>query len=179
MKTVLTTVVCFSVFTYLAAQAPSDPITYTEVVQVDSGTTKSELYNRVMAWINKVYKSPKSVIHTNDKESGEVTLKALFDFPQGGFGPGGSFNGVIKYSMSVYLKDGRYKYEITNFIHESTTYPPYSLELLVNGNPHSNRLKYFTTYYEKAKEKAKEYARQLSESLKSAMSNPSPQTDDW
>jgi hypothetical protein len=50
-----------------------------------------------------------------DKESGKIVGKALMPviFKKFGTFP----NGSIHYTISIYVKDGRYKYEITDFYH--------------------------------------------------------------
>jgi hypothetical protein len=98
-------------------------ITYTEVVSVDTLSNKQELFSRAREWFAKAYKSSKSVIQMEDKESGKIVGKALMPifFKYMGLQPGGNIN----YTISVYLKDGKYKYEITDFYHTglSGNYP--------------------------------------------------------
>ena len=91
-------------------------IMYTGVVDVDSTKTKSELYSSVREWFAKTYNSSTKVIQMDDKENGKIIGKALFqvyhkamkkDHP----------SGYINYTISVFVKDGKYKYEVTNFYH--------------------------------------------------------------
>lgn len=103
------------------AQTPNIPIVndricYTEVVAVDSVLTKSDLYTRVRQWFAKNYKSANSVIQMDDKDAGVIVGKALMQVYHKGLGLIFE-SGYINYTVSVYVKDGRYKYEITDFYH--------------------------------------------------------------
>lgn len=91
-------------------------ITYTEVVFVDSLSNKLELYSRAREWFAKAYKSSTNVIQLEDKESGKIVGKALMQVYQKVYGTDYP-SGYINYTISIYIKDGRYKYEITDFHH--------------------------------------------------------------
>jgi hypothetical protein len=91
-------------------------ITYSEVVTVDSSTTKNELYSRGREWFAKAYKSSTDVLQMDDKESGKIVGKALMQVYHKALGSNYK-SGYINYTISLYLKDGRYKYEMTNFHH--------------------------------------------------------------
>jgi len=94
---------------------PIDPetkkITFTEVVIVDSTTTKDQLFERAQDWFVKAYGSGKEVIQLADKELGKIIGKALIPF--------GKDMGYIYYTISIYVKDGKYKYVLTDFYHKS------------------------------------------------------------
>jgi len=90
-------------------------ITYSEVI-VDSLTNKQELFSRAREWFAKAYNSSTNVIQMEDKESGKIIGKALMSVNTKSLGvifP----NGNINYTISIYIKDGKYKYEITDFNH--------------------------------------------------------------
>lgn len=91
-------------------------ITYSEVITVDSSTTKNELYSRGREWFAKAYKSSTDVLQMDDKESGKIVGKALMQVYHKALGSNYK-SGYINYTISLYLKEGRYKYEITNFHH--------------------------------------------------------------
>jgi hypothetical protein len=99
---------------------PIDPdtrmITYTEVINVDSSVSKLELYSRAREWFAKAYNSSQNVIQMDDKESGKIVGKALTRVYHKALGSNYP-SGYINYTISLYLKDGKYKYEITNFYH--------------------------------------------------------------
>ena len=91
-------------------------ITYTEVINVDTSANKQELYSRAREWFAKAYKSSTNVIQMDDKESGKIVGKALMQVYHKALGSNFP-SGHINYTISIYLKEGRYKYEVTNFYH--------------------------------------------------------------
>lgn len=112
-------------FSCLLAQAQIDlpmengKIIYTEVVTADD-KSQDELYASAREWFAKTYNSANNVIQMEDKESGKLVGKALSDVYHKGLGmrhPSGN----IRYTIAVSVKDGRYKYEITDFYHTGET----------------------------------------------------------
>jgi hypothetical protein len=100
-------------------------ITYSEVVYVDSSASKLELYSRSREWFAKTYNSSNDVIQMEDKESGKVIGKALMGVSHKALGRFYDA-GYINYTISIQSKEGRYKYEITDFHHTG--------QLFSNGN---------------------------------------------
>lgn len=94
----------------------TNKITYTEVINVDSSLNRQELFSRAREWFAKTYKSSTNVIQMEDKENGEIVGKALMQAYCKSLGSDRQC-GFINYTISVYLKDGRFKYEITDFYH--------------------------------------------------------------
>jgi len=98
---------------------PIDPvtkrITFTAVVNVDS-VSKDELYLRVKEWFAKTYNDSKEVIQMDDKESGKIIGKGSIEVFVHSLGL--KPYGYVKYVITVNVKDSRFKYEISNFIHE-------------------------------------------------------------
>lgn len=96
-------------------QIPVDSATrkidYQGVVKAD-GLTKDELYTRAREWFAKTFNSAKDVIQMDDKSAGKIIGK-------------GAANGsyfyllttirfTLYYTVSITVKDGRYRYEITD-----------------------------------------------------------------
>lgn len=81
-------------------------IHFSEVVQVPNSTA-NDLYFNAISWVNDTYNSPKTVIQTNDKELGLITIKAITNK--------GSFS-YTKFTMTIQVKDGRYKYDIYDIV---------------------------------------------------------------
>lgn len=79
-----------------------------------TGTTKDELYDRGLAWINKFYTNPVGVIKSQNKATGEIEGKAKFKLntkdKKGIVSPNGAF---VEYSFKLMFKDNKFKYEIT------------------------------------------------------------------
>ena len=88
-------------------------VTYTDVIQIDS-TDKSKLYNKVKKWFIEQYRSAKDVIQLDDKENGEVIGKGFFETTwQTSIMSAQSVS--VWHTVKVYIKDNKFKYEITNF----------------------------------------------------------------
>lgn len=92
-------------------------IIYTEVVSVDSSLNRGKLYNNAKEWFTKIYKSSKEVIQLDDKEKGIIIGKGIIPVYYQYLGTS-TQDGYINYTISVIVKDGRFKYEITDFYHE-------------------------------------------------------------
>jgi len=93
----------------------TNKITYSEVVKVDS-VSKQELFSRAREWFAKAYKNSSKVIQMEDKESGKIVGKALMQVYHKALGM--TFeSGYINYTISIYIKDGKYKYEFVDFYH--------------------------------------------------------------
>ncbi len=93
------------------------PLTYTEIVKVDS-VSKSELYNRAKIWFATTYNSANDVIQMENKDEGEIIGRAIITYSPTVYFASEQTRGVIKYTVKLFVKDGRYKYEITDFIHD-------------------------------------------------------------
>lgn len=80
----------------------SKKVTYQEVVKVD-GASKNELYARAREWFAKTFKSADDVLQMEDMANGKL------------IGKGCNYQSKVFYTVSVSVKDGRYRYEITDF----------------------------------------------------------------
>jgi Domain of unknown function (DUF4468) with TBP-like fold len=96
-----------SVFSY--CQDSTAKMTYSEVVKVDS-VTKSELYIRARSWFATTYNSAKSVIQMDDKEAGEIVGRGAFQTAMP-LGLGVKATWFVQYTLTVFVKDGKYKYD--------------------------------------------------------------------
>jgi hypothetical protein len=108
-----------------AAGMPIDPqthlITYQGVVEVPS-VNKADLYTRAYAWIAKTYRSANDVIQMQDKEAGQLVAKGLTQVQTKSMGM--TFDaGVVRHTLTIYVKDGRFKYVLTNLTHEAAGAP--------------------------------------------------------
>jgi len=96
-------------------------ITYTEVVQMPAANAQ-ELFKRAKKWVYGFYKSPSSVIQTLDStnyifvgKTNIIMVKTLKDGTK-------SNNSFINYTITINLKDGKYRYKITNFNMKDASY---------------------------------------------------------
>lgn len=93
----------------------TNKITFTEIVNVDSAT-KNDLYLRAREWFAKIYNDSKEVMQVDDKEAGKIYGKAATSVNVTQMGTSYDF-GSVHYDITVIVKDGRYKYTLTNFYH--------------------------------------------------------------
>lgn len=101
------------VFLFLAGNCFSQSDTalkYSEVIQVE-GISKQELYQRARSWANDAFKSSKNVMQIDDKETGEIAGKALFDATISWYALGKrSAATTVNFKFQIIMKDGKYKY---------------------------------------------------------------------
>jgi len=83
-----------------------------EVVDVP-GATKTDLYDRTLAWINKFYPNPTGMVQTKDLEKGEIVGKAQFKINTKDKKGQELYAGLVGYTLTLSFKDGKFKYEIT------------------------------------------------------------------
>lgn len=162
-------------------------ITYSEVVIADSSVSKVELFSRAREWFAKRYNSSINVIQMEDKESGKIVGKALTQVYHKAMGKTYE-SGHINYTISLYFKDGRYKYEITDFFHSgqiiygaTNRVPDYGIcEKMINtsdktmGISHQKMYNYYLTQLD-------QNTKSLINDLKGAMSTKAPNSkkDEW
>ena len=152
------------------AQSPELPlengkIIYTEVVEVES-KSKDDLYTSAREWFAKSYNSANNVIQMDDKESGKIVGKALMPVYHKAFGSDYD-SGNIHYTISIYLKDGRYKYEVSDFYHTGTVagVPDYgNCEKMINTEKKAYR-KAFNYYLLQMDDNSKAMVHGLKESM--------------
>lgn len=95
-------------------------ITYSAVVEVE-GATAADLYDMALAWVNTYYKNSSTVMQVKDKTNGILEGKHSFYVMR-------EVNGaqvkgdLIKYAFNIRVRDGRYKYSITNINVQKSAY---------------------------------------------------------
>lgn len=94
----------------------SGRVVFTEIITLDSVSAEN-LYNRARLFVSNHYRSSKTVTDLSDEKSTTIIIKAHitthFKAWAGGEFPAGGFN----YTLKIYCKENRYKYETSNFIH--------------------------------------------------------------
>jgi hypothetical protein len=95
---------------------PKDPTTgaidYTAVVPAE-GLSQNDLYLRAKTWIINVFSSPKDVIKTEEKDVGIIICKGFTEEVITYFGRASPVK--LYFTIKIAVKDGRYKYDITDF----------------------------------------------------------------
>jgi hypothetical protein len=94
---------------------PIDPdthlVAYTGVVEMP-GLTHVQLYERALAWVNQHYPAASSGVQ--DKEAGKIIVQGV-TYAHAHIG----FASSVTHTLSLYVKDGKYKYDFTNFRNEA------------------------------------------------------------
>lgn len=147
-----------------------DPLKFSEVINVENVSQK-EFFGRAKVWLAKSYKSSKDVIQTSDAETGQIIGKALYEFKPKSFMGSEAVKGAIAYTISIYCKDGKYKYVIEDFRHEKfgllTTAEEGEFSMFGSSKAFKKKT------WEDMKKQSEEEAKGLSESLKLAMGKKS------
>ncbi len=93
-------------------QPPRDQATgkfaYQDVVHVD-GVSAQELFRRARTWVATVYKSSNDVVQMADESSGRLIVKGNIAVAWG------VEHGWVSHSLTIEIKDGRYRYYMTGF----------------------------------------------------------------
>ncbi len=91
----------------------SNLIEYAGVVQVEG--TAEELYERCLEWINEFFPNPHGVVRVRDNENliieGLHRIRYMNQLEDGT----DILSGHVQYEFKIQFRDGRYRYEITNF----------------------------------------------------------------
>lgn len=91
-------------------------VEYSNVIELDSTQTKNILYQKALTWVATTYNSANNVIQNKDAETGIINIVAKM--PIGYYSLGQYLDqGYLQYNFSIFLKDGKYKYEINNIHH--------------------------------------------------------------
>lgn len=120
-KSALIALLMFFVCTLVNAQTEGLPVSnetqkilFTEVIKVTDNSNKSIIYDRAFSWAQ----TNKYKITQMDKTNGVLSCEGSFLVTYPGPRVGMNDNGVVKFTVTINAKDGRYKYDITNFKHE-------------------------------------------------------------
>jgi hypothetical protein len=122
MKKYLFLTILVMFFNNLYSQNSKDSlISFSKVVVVDSDITAEELYDRARTWFAIAFKDGKEVVQLEDKEQFKLIGKGGFKYnPRVYIGSDGS-RGYVSYTITIQVKDNRYRYILTNFYHEGNT----------------------------------------------------------
>ncbi|GAB3638661.1 hypothetical protein GCM10027422_42510 [Hymenobacter arcticus] len=108
---------------------PIDPrtqlITYQAVVPVP-GISQADLYARATAWVAKTYTSGNAVLEQQDSAAGQLVVQGelpalVYNMYAGVLRS--SYAGVVRHTLTIYVKDGRYKYILSNLAHSAKATP--------------------------------------------------------
>lgn len=153
--------------------ANTNMVSYNEVV-TQTGD-QNALYEKGKKWFNTYYKSPTSVIKSQDMAAGLISgtgrIKLWNIDPKSGKKV--KMAGLALYTISIQFKDGRYRYEITDiFWKQSSKFP---MEKLMGENE-----KKFNWQYANFLAQIDKEVQTLIEDLKKDMAHtPESAGEDW
>ena len=161
-----------------------EPIQYESVINVDS-VSKEDLFKRGEYFLVSVFKNPQKVIVLSDTEKGQLICKGAFPYMQSKKIWGGWENtkGTIDFKLSIYFKEGRYKYVIEDFIHNANG--DYSFGIITNelewsGKRKLNSKKWNSWIWNDLKKQTQTNSANLLTALKASMIKPlETEKDDW
>ena len=115
---ILISAICFGQ-TIMPIDSNTYRITYQQVVELPN-LKSEELYLKAKEWFSNAFVRGKSVIDLDDDKGfkiiGKGTVNITFKNELGNIGDGGN----VSFKISLFFKDNRYKYIITDFIHEQS-----------------------------------------------------------
>ncbi len=115
----LSSAFAFGQKTNLPIDEKTQKVLYTEVVQV-SDVKQTELYDRVSGWFKSYFPNPSSVIKEQDAINGTISGQhAIYIYKRL---PDGKEHksGQVRYTIELMVKDGRYKYTISDIFRLQT-----------------------------------------------------------
>ena len=154
---------------------------YSEVIDVE-GATKDQLFRTARKWFQKNYSEKavgESVIYTDDSYLGEMAaspnmwVEARIQGKNAGAG-------AVNYTIIIAAKDGKYKYGISGFYHESSRSRFGSGGDLNNASPDCGEESMSMISWEEIKADCRAKTDKIVEQLKLTMSSASTNSEeDW
>lgn len=154
--------------------------TYTEVVSVKD-VSADELYFRAREWFSRAFNTSNNVLQMDSKERKTLIGKGSIVIPEGSWiGPSKNSRGFVRFTIAIYLKDGRYKYEISDAWH-TTSFTRYVTDGGSLYKEESDGAGINNSAFKFIKNYSAEKISSLIDSLKTDMSKPgkSGAKDDW
>ncbi len=187
MKTSLVACFVISLFSFtLKAQKPvpvqvslpvdsiTKLITYENVIQ-SPGIAAGLLYKRAQNWFNSFYKNPGEVIRENDSLKFKIVGKPRFKIHNPPDKEGTKTDaGLVQYTITLSAKDGRFKYELTDFNWKQASYYPAERWMDTTSQVYS-------TVYPEYLKQVDQYVKDVIGNLKDAMLKEKPvkDKDNW
>lgn len=154
------------------------------VINVDS-TSKEVLFERARTWFSQTFTNEKEVISISDKESGEVSGNGSFRYVHTKFYIGCvCVDGFVKFKVSIYVKDGKYRYIFSTFEHTGSMFEantPIDFGTLTDANesPVPSRGGKNKKAWEDIKGMTNKQMDSLIQLLKETMAKPTKNQENW
>lgn len=107
----------------------NNQVYYMEVVMMD-GVDKAELFRRARIWMKSYYKNPSGLVEEMDSVNGSLILKPQFPAYRVLKNDVKAQSAIVRYTLVMGFKDGRYRYEIKDLNLKDASYFP--IERLFN-----------------------------------------------
>jgi hypothetical protein len=149
-------------------------ITYEGVTQVPN-VKADVLYKRALNWFTSFYKNPSEVIRENDSLQFKIVGKPRFKIYNSPDKEGTKTDaGLVQYTITVAAKDGRFKYELTEFNWKQQSY--YASERWMD-----TKSQMYSAVYPEYMRQLDQYANDLIKKLKDSMLHEKPvkDKDNW
>lgn len=132
MKLILITILLIPYFSFaqeikFPINSETKKIEYSDLIMVDSTLSSNVLFSRAKEWMVGAFKTPSDVIQLEDQSSGVIMAKGSIPLKDQTF----KKNGHISFTMKIQVKDGRYRYWITDLEH-------FTMSRMQNGGSLSN-----------------------------------------
>jgi hypothetical protein len=156
-------------------------LSFSKVIQTDS-IAKTNLFIAVNDWFATNYKSANDVIQMADKEAGTIIGKGTEKYNYGK--PSYlCYDGYLNYTVKVYVKDNRFKVDLTNFVHKINlgNAPTCELGLLTNSEYYTDKgmnKNFHNNTWKDLKTKAENISNQIFKALEENI-NSTEQKSDW
>lgn len=164
-----------------ATQENATKMEYNEVVTVD-GATKDQLFRTARKWFQKNYSHKavgEDVIYTDDSYLGEMAASPNMWVEVQSFGKN-SGAGAVNYTIVIAAKEGKYKYTLSGFYHESNRSKFGSGGDLNNAAPDCGEEEMSAIAWAEIKADCKDKTEKVIVKLKEVMASAASSTeDDW
>lgn len=167
------------------AELKAKPLKFESVVSIPD-VSANEIYDLAQMWFAETFVSAENVLQVQDKESKMLIGRGVFEYKKAGIMTTTSVDGYISFLIKIFVKEGRYKYVITDFVHSGTNTSYYraadfglittenECPVKVSGNPKGVCQK----NWDKMKKECEINAKLLIKSLKQGISKDNLQ-DNW
>lgn len=177
LLTLLLIVLCFDLKAQdanLLVDSKTNLFSYSEVVVLTDSASKNELFSRAKSCFAHLFKSSQKVIQNEDKEAGTIIGKGTIKAYARALGTNYD-GGYVNFTITISCKDNRYKYTLTDFIHEGT-----GSEMPSGGSlGNTSAFSWTNKQWNLMKTQINDDINSLISSIKLEMTKPSPQNEDW
>jgi hypothetical protein len=117
-----------------------DVLTYSDTIKVE-GRLKADIITKAKVYLAQAFKDSKEVIQMEDKEAGILIGKGSFAYefsePRMTCNEGNG-KGTVSFTIKLMARDGRFKLDLSDIIHESKIDPNVNFGLLYVTPPDLN-----------------------------------------